>query len=128
VIRWLGHLEVRRIDLRIVAIGASNGGAKLIGHRDLGDASEVFEAANGRVDEVACTLRERRFRVRVVAGPKHHHEELDGHDLARLSVDQARLLARVVDEDLVAGAMVCLMMIASFDFHAAYKSQNWLYW
>jgi hypothetical protein len=47
----------------------------------------------------------RRFCVRVVRGAQHGDEELDLDHLAGGGLDDPRLLAGVVDEALLAGAM-----------------------
>jgi hypothetical protein len=47
----------------------------------------------------------RRFCVRVVRGAQHGDEEFDVDHLARRRLDDRRLLAGVVDEALLAGAM-----------------------
>src|SRR6266542_552901 len=42
----LAELEVRRIDLRVVAVGARDGAAELIGNQHLRNGAEVLEAAD----------------------------------------------------------------------------------
>src|SRR5690606_36275113 len=59
----------------------------------------------GGIDEISCALGHRRLRVRVVARAEHHHEQLHVDDVTRVAVDDVRLLAREVDERLLAGAM-----------------------
>src|SRR6201992_2890659 len=101
------HLQVRRIDLRVVSVGSADRAPKLIRNEDLRHASEVLEPANGRLDEVGCALSFGGLDERVVARAEHHHEELDGTDLSGSAVDELRRLAGVVDERLLAGVM-CL--------------------
>ena len=101
----LRHLEVGRIDVGLVTVGPADCAAKLIGDGDLRHRAEVLEGANGRTDEVGELLRARRLREGVVARAEHGDEELDLGDLAGFAVDDARPLAGVVDEDLLASAM-----------------------
>jgi hypothetical protein len=72
-------------------------------HQDVRRGAEVLEGAHRGSDEVAELLRPRRLGVRVVARAEHEDVELDLDDLAAPRVDRRRLLARVVDEALLAG-------------------------
>src|SRR5579859_588329 len=101
----LGHLEVGRIDVRLVPIRPADRAAELVGDDDLRHRAEVLEGADRRPDEVGELLRARRLREGVVARAEDRDEELDLGDLAGLPIDDSRLLAGVVDEDLLAGAM-----------------------
>src|SRR6185369_854062 len=58
----LAELEVRRIDLRVVPVGARDGAAQLVWNEHLRNGTEVLETADRRTDEVAELLRHRRFR------------------------------------------------------------------
>jgi hypothetical protein len=101
----LRHLQVGGVDVRLVAIGPGDRAAKLVGHNDLGNAPEKLEGTHGRPDEIGELLRARRLGVRVVAGAEHRDEDLHLRHLARRPIDDAELLARVVDEELLAGAV-----------------------
>jgi hypothetical protein len=101
----LRQLRVRRIDLRVVAIRTADGAAQLVGHRHLGHTAEEFQRAHRRRAEILQPLRPRRLRECVVQGAQHRDEELDLDRLARLRRPDPWLLARVIDEDLLAGAV-----------------------
>jgi hypothetical protein len=57
-------------------------------------------------DPIRALLRQCRLSVRVVRRAEHRDEELDVDALAAVGVDDVRSAARVVDEALVAGAML----------------------
>jgi hypothetical protein len=79
--------------------------AHIFGHDGLGDAAKELKGALVARDPVRDLLGARRFRVGVVRGPQHGDEELDVDHLAGGRVDDRRLLAGVVYEALLAGAM-----------------------
>jgi hypothetical protein len=80
--------------------------ARLIGHQRRRDAAEEGEGAHVARDEVVALLRRRRLGVGVVGGAQHRDEELYLDGLTGLRVDVVWLLPRVVDEGLVAGAVL----------------------
>jgi hypothetical protein len=77
----------------------------IFGHDGLGDAAKELEGALVARDPVRDLLGARRFRVGVVRGAQHGDEEFDADHFARRRLDDRRLLAGVVDEALLAGAM-----------------------
>jgi alkanesulfonate monooxygenase SsuD/methylene tetrahydromethanopterin reductase-like flavin-dependent oxidoreductase (luciferase family) len=56
-------------------------------------------------DPVLDLLGQGRLGVGVVRGAEDGDEQLDRDPLARGRVDEARLLARVIDEELLAGVV-----------------------
>lgn len=70
-----------------------------------GAPPKKLEHAHVRADEVGELLRACRLRERVVARAEHPDEQLHCGDLARRRIGDVELLARVVDEDLLARAM-----------------------
>jgi hypothetical protein len=101
----LRELLVGALEARLVATGGGDAALELIAHDDLGDAAEEGERALVAADPVVDLLGARGFGVGVAGGAEHGHEELDLGDLAGGGIDERRLLARVVDEELLAGAM-----------------------
>ena len=101
----LRHLDVRRVEPRIVSVRMGHGTAELVRHRQRRYASEVIEGSHVRADEVGQCLGARGLRVRVVARAQHDHKQLDIDHLAGRRVHDHRLLARVVNEGLLARAV-----------------------
>jgi len=101
----LRELVERLVDVRIVAIGARHGAAQLIGHDDAGRGAKVFEGAYGARREVRNGLGECDLREGVVAGAEHRDEQLDLVHLAGIRIDEEGPFPRVVDEQLLTGAM-----------------------
>jgi len=101
----LREVVVGPLHPRLIAAGDDAPALELIGHDRLGDAAEELEGPLVAGDPVRDLLGARRFRVRVVGGAQHGDEELDLAHLAGGRVDDPWLLARVVDEQLLAGAM-----------------------
>lgn len=101
----LGHLQIRRVDVRLVPVRSLHRAAKLIGHQHLRHRTKELEAADRSPNEIRKSLRARRLRVRVIARPEHHHEKLNLDQLARVGVHELWFLARIVDESLLAPAV-----------------------
>ena len=78
-------------------------GLELVGNDGTWHAAEERDRARVARDPVRELLRVRRFRVRVARRAEHRDEQLHPDDFAGECVDDVRLLARVVDERLVAG-------------------------
>jgi hypothetical protein len=101
----LRELLVGALDARLVATGDGDAALELIADHDLGDTAEKREGALVAADPVVDLLRARGFGVGVVRRAQHGDEELDLGELAGGGLDDRRLLARVVDKQLLAGAM-----------------------
>jgi hypothetical protein len=106
----LRQLVQRVVDVRVVAVGAADGAAQLIGHENRGHCAEVLEGAHDARGEVWDGLRERDLGKGVVAGTEHGDEQLDFMYFARFGVGEAGLIARVIDEQLSPGRCVCRML------------------
>ena len=100
-----GHVLVGAIDVGLVTAGAGDRAAQLVGDPHRGGAAEVLHHVDVRVAPVRQLLRLGRFGVGEAAGAEHGEEQLDGPERTRAPVDQARPLAREVDEGLFAGAV-----------------------
>ncbi len=96
------HLGVAPLDPGLVPARLRHARFQLVGHSHLRHPAEVFVRADVRSDEIRHPLRFRRLRVRVVARAEHRHEELHLDDLTGAPIDVRGLLARVVDEALLA--------------------------
>jgi hypothetical protein len=101
----LREFVVGPLQARLVAARHDDATLELIGHDGLGDAAEELEGALVAHDPVRDLLGARRFGVGVVRGAQHRDEELDCDHLAGGRLDDRRLLAGVVDEQLRAGAV-----------------------
>ena len=99
------ELFVGALQARLVAAGYDDAALELVAHDGGRDAAEEGEGARVAGDPVGHLLGAGRLGVGVVGGPEDGGEELDLDDLAGGRVDEPRLLARVVDEALVAGAV-----------------------
>ncbi len=102
----LRELRVARVDVGIVTPRTADRTAKLVGHHNGRHAAEVIEGADVRPEEVGQRLCLRRFGVGEIARAEDHHEELDIDDLARSAINNVKLHTRVVDEGLLACAML----------------------
>ena len=100
-----GQVLVGAVDAGLVAAGAGDGALELVGDPQRGSAAEVLHHADMRVDPVRQLLGLGRRGVGEAAGAEHGDEQLDASELTRAPVDQARPLAGVVDERLLAGAV-----------------------
>ena len=98
-----GQVLVAAVDAGFVAAGTGDGALQLVGNPQRGGAAEVLHHADVRVDPVRQLLGRGRLGVGEAAGAEHGDEQLDGSQLTRAPVDQARPLAREVDERLLAG-------------------------
>src|SRR6266540_4843300 len=101
----LREVFVGALDAGLVATRDGDAALELVGDHDLGDAAEEGEGALVAADPVGDLFGARGFSVGVVGCPQHGDEELDLDDLAGRGIDDRGLLARVVDEQLLAGAM-----------------------
>ena len=79
---------------------------ELIGPDRRRHAADEGQGADVAGDPVRALLRPRRLGVGVVRRAEHGDEQLDLDDLAAVGVDQAGPLARVVDEELIAGQVL----------------------
>src|SRR6266446_9804189 len=93
------------LHARLVAARDDDATLELIGHDGRGDAAKELESTLVARDPIRDLLGARRFRVGVVRGAEHGDKELDLDHLAGGGFDDLRLLAGVVDEALLAGAM-----------------------
>lgn len=99
------HLLVGALDAGLVAAGLGDPAPQLVADRGLGHAPVELVGADVTRDEVGPALRGARLGVGVAGGAEHRDEQLDLDHLAGLPIDDARLLARVVHERLLPGAM-----------------------
>ena len=100
-----GQVLVAAVDAGLVAAGTGDGTLQLVGNPQRGGAAEVLHHTDVRVDPVRQLLGRGRLGVGEAAGAEHGDEQLDGAQLARTPVDQARPFAGEVDEGLFAGAV-----------------------
>jgi len=102
----LRQLLIGALDPRLVPTGDDDAALKLVGDERGRDAAEERERADVARDEVGAALRQRRLGEGVVRRAEHRDEELDLDPLAGLRIDDVRLLPGVVDEELLAGAVL----------------------
>jgi len=101
----LGEFLVGALQAGLVAARDDDPALELIADERGGDAAEEGEGALMAGDPVGYLLRERGFGVGIVRRAEDGDEELDGDPLPGRRLDEARLLAGIVDEALLAGAM-----------------------
>jgi hypothetical protein len=99
----LGELRVVALDAGLVAAGTGDGALQLVGHKSRGDSTEVFEGPYMARKEVGRLLGLRGLGEAVARGSESGDKEFDLLNLAGLWIDDVRLLARVVDKQLLTG-------------------------
>ena len=101
----LGQLGIGPLDARLVAAGRRDGALELIGDNGGRDPAVKGEGPRVARDPVGQLLGRGRLSVRVARGAEGRDEELHLDRRPRAGVEQARVLARVVDEELLAGVV-----------------------
>ena len=101
----LGELGSGALQLRRVSVRFADHGAGVVGDDQLGHAADETQRPPQRPQPVGLRLRGRGAGEGVVRGPEHGHEDLRPRNLAGLGVDDRHRVARVVDEELLAGAV-----------------------
>src|SRR5690606_13902251 len=81
-------------------------GLEIVRYDDLGHAAEELEGAAVGGDPVRQRLRVGSLGVGVATGPQHGDEDLGRARFARGGVDDLDGLPGIVDEELLAGAML----------------------
>ena len=87
-------------------MGAADPRAQIVGDHQLGAPADELEGADVRRRPVLQGLRPRRLGEGVARGPEDGHEDLRLPHPAGLAVDHRHRLPGVVDEQLLAGAVV----------------------
>jgi hypothetical protein len=101
----LRELLVGALQPWLVPAGQADAALELIAHDGGRDAAEEGEGADVAGDPVGHLLGAGRRGVGVVRGAEDGDKQLDREDLARGRVDEPGLLAGVVDEALLPGAV-----------------------
>ena len=100
------HLGVGPVDFRIVEAGLDDGGLRIVGHDEFGDAADRLEGADVGVDPVGQRLRPARLGEGEARGPQHRNEDLRHADFAGEAIDDDRhAVAGIVDEQALAGGV-----------------------
>ena len=100
------HHAVAAVDLGIVERRLVDPGLQIIGHDQPGHAAQEPEQADMGPDPIGQRLGPGRLGIGVIRGPEHGDEDLGFAHHTRLGIDDPDLLARVIDEHLVAGGVV----------------------
>jgi hypothetical protein len=100
-----GEFLVRALQAGFVAAGEDDAALELVAHDGARHAAEEGEGPGVAGDPVRDLLGPRGLGAGVVGGAESGDEQLHLDDLTRGGVEEARPLAGVVDEALVAGAM-----------------------
>ena len=87
-------------------MGEADPRAQIVGDHELRAPAHELEGADVRRRPVRQGLRPRRLGEGVARGPEHGHEDLRLPLLAGLAVDHRHRLPGVVDEQLLAGAVL----------------------
>ncbi len=80
-------------------------GLQVVRHDNLYAATKEGEGTHVRADPVLELLGPRRFRIRAVRRAERCDEQFGLTDLAGVRINDAQLVARVIDEQLLAGRM-----------------------
>lgn len=102
----LGQVAVARVDVRLVAMRLAHRAAQVVRHHDLGHAAEEGEATSVRAQPVWQLLRPGGFGEGVAGSAEHRDEHLRLADLATVAVDHRHRLPGVIDEQLLADAVL----------------------
>ena len=97
---------VGRIQVRLVTMGAADAGAQIVRDQQFRTPAEEFEGAHVRADPIRQGLRPGRLGEGITRGPEHGDEDLRLAHLPGLAVDDRHRLPGVVDEQLLASAML----------------------
>ena len=100
------EVVVGRIQVRLVAMGAADRGAQIVGDHQLRHTAEELEGAHVRRRPVGQRLRPRRLGEGVARRPEHGHEDLCLSQLTGLAVHHRDCLPGVVHEQLLARAVL----------------------
>jgi hypothetical protein len=101
-----GPVLIGAVQLRIPEAGLVHPRLPLIGHDQARGTAEELQHPRMRTDPVRQTARPGGFGVSVVTGTEHGDEDVGGAGLPGGGVDDGDLVAGVVDEDFLAGAMI----------------------
>ncbi len=101
-----GHILVGGIGVGLIAVRLAHARAKVVRDDQLRNTAEEREAARVRADPVRQRLRPGRLGIGVVGRAQYRDEDLCLADFTGRRVDHRDGLAGVVDEQLLAGAMV----------------------
>ena len=97
---------IGRIQVRLVAMGAADSRAQVVRDHELGTTAVELEGSYVRGRPVRQGLRPGGLGEGVARGAEHGHEDLRLTLLAGLGVDHRHRLPGVVDEQLLAGAVL----------------------
>lgn len=101
------HRGVAAVDLRIVTAGLDHRDLRIVGNEQRRRAAECLQRVHMAADPVRQRLAPARLRIGQARRAKHRHEEMRLSRLASQPIDDHRhRVARIVDEQLVAGGMV----------------------
>ena len=102
----LGHLVISAVEIRLIAAGSSDTGARVIGNDQLRRAAEELESLHVAVDPVRQILAQGGSRKGVGAGAEHGDEHRCRCGLAGFAVMNRHGVAGPVDERLLARLVV----------------------
>ena len=100
------HHAVAAVDLGVVERGLVDAALQVVRHDQARHAAEEAEHTHVRPDPVGQRLAPGRLGVGEARGAEHGDEDLGLAHHARVGIDDRHLLARVVDEHLVARRMM----------------------
>jgi hypothetical protein len=101
----LGELLIRGVEIGFVAQCPSHAALQVVRYHGVGHAAEVRQRADVGAQPVGRGLRPASLRVGVVRATEHGDEDLRFAYLARPAIDDRDGVARVVDEEFIAGCV-----------------------
>ena len=100
-----GKIGIGAVDHRLVEARPRDARLEIVAHRLPGRAAKKRKCANVRRYPVRQALREGRLGIGVVRGAEHGDEDLRRDHFAGEPIDHLHGVARIVDEQLLAGDM-----------------------
>jgi hypothetical protein len=101
-----GQICVGRVQLWFIPAGLGDAAPQVIGHEDLRHATQIGEGPDMGPGPIRQRLRPGRLGIGVAGGAEDGDEDLGWPDLTGLPVLDRYGLARVIDEEFLAGAML----------------------
>jgi len=99
------HLGVGRLDIRFVTAALGDSRFQVIGYQNFRASAEKLKGPHMGADPVRQTLGFHRFRIGVVGGAQHRHENLHLTHLPSPGIGDGQGLTAEIDEQLLAGPM-----------------------
>jgi hypothetical protein len=98
-----GQLPIRRIEIRFIPAGTTDGTLQVIGGQDLGGSLKELEGVDMGFDPGGKVLGQGGLRKGIIAGSQGGHEDVGRVDLSGLGIGDFHRLSSIIDEELFSG-------------------------